>query len=116
MTENFTRRDEICSNPLDQQGIDQLSDMLRQEFIDKPQADRTLGVHEVTAGSGNISMSTFYKADGGIGLFGMSATVACPQKDTYVQVSLDQAGKLSEIDVAQNGKWVLQFPVHKPEK
>jgi hypothetical protein len=116
MAETFNRRNEICSNPVDQQGVDQLSNMLRHEFLDKPLPDRKFGTNNITADNGNVDLSTFYKADGGIGLFGMSATVHCPQEDTYVQVSLNPTGKLSEIDVAQNGKWVLQLPVDKNQK
>jgi hypothetical protein len=114
MAENFNRRDELCSYPLDEQGIDQLSSMLREEFLNRPKNERKEGTNNVVKNDGDLTLSTFYKHDGDIGLFGMSGIVSCDDKK-YVVVSFDDKAKLTDIAVAENGKWVFEAQVHRKE-
>jgi len=121
MSETFDRRSEICANPLDQEGIEQLSNMLRHEFLDKPSSKRKFGPDEVATGDGNVNLSTYYTSKDGsaplqIGPFGMTASVHCPEKDKYTVVSLDPTGKLRSIDVAKDGKWVLEIQIEDFQK
>jgi hypothetical protein len=114
MAEIFNRRDEICSWPLDEQGINQLSSMLREEFLNRPQNQRKEGTNNVVKNDGDLTLSTFYKHDGNIGLFGMSGIVSCDEKK-YVVVSFDDQAKLTDIAVAENGQWVMEMEVDRKQ-
>jgi len=111
MAETFSRRNEICQNPVDQPAIIQLTDLLRQEFLDKPVSERTTGKNTVIKNNGEVELSTFYKADGEVGFWGSDAKVNCPEKGRFVQVSVDSKGRLSAIFDARPNRWLYEMPV-----
>jgi hypothetical protein len=109
MTDAFDRRQEICSNRFDDKGTQQLTDLLRSEFLSGPPSAHQYGRNTKTIDGGKVSLEAFFQSDGKINdNTDIVATINCDDPGKYVRMSFGSKGDLHQIDVAKNGNLISE--------